>query len=1121
MTFNKRYLRKNPLSVPASRLFWRVAITLLLLTTFSSSAETRNSDTKKSLSEPPKDIRFSRYYKSHINEHRFSYISTLAQGPLGFLWVGTANGLLRYDGRSTRLYRTDTNNPATISANYVRRIAFDNNNIMWVATEYGLNSYDPATDSFKRWMHDPRNSNSPSNNFIKTVTVTRDNRVILGTAAGMDIISANRRLFSHYQHEPNNPNSLSNNYVRVVHEAKDGRIWIGTEGGGLVVFDQKKNSFRRYKHDANNAQSIIDDYVTAVIEDQHNRIWVGTQGSGISRIEANGKTITNFPHNEDGSGLPDGIIYEISEDKTGALWFLTDRAGVLIYDEKIDKFIAFQNKPYDTTTLAFDTVKGFTEDTNGNIWISAFPAGLHYFNRKASKFQYHYNIHNNANSLSNSTILDVTRDHTGTLWVGTEKGLNAVNEKNNTVKQFLKGDQPNQLNAHAILAIQEDTDGKIWIGSWNGGLSRLDPKTNTLTHYPVADSGPHTINSAFVWKIFLDSKNNLWVGTETAGLNRYDRTTDSFTRYVNNAADDSTLSYDYIWDIMEDSKNRLWIATQYGLNLFHYDTESFTRYLPEDDRPVSLSTGRLQDLEEDRQGNIWIATQGGGLNWFNPETEEFKHIRVNDGLPDDSVAAVEEDDSGYIWAATSDGLVKIDPYSLHIITGFSEANGLMSHEFIRKASHKDKDGKLYFGSSNGLLSFYPDEIEVEQALPKPIITDFQIFNQAMDFIGIRSSGHPLDETSNKQHSPIQLDHKASMITFGYTAINFQQRRHNLFAYKLDNFDTQWNYVTNKTTATYTNLDPGDYTFKLATADSNGKLSNEIASIDIYIAPPSWKSWWAYLCYTFFGATIIFILLRLITLNLTTHKLNKLVDIRTQELTRANNAKTDFLANMSHELRTPLNAIIGFSKRLKDRRATIDTEKAGKALESIYRNGVHLLAIINDILDIAKVESGTMSIFVIPCDIRVAIKQAISDMRPRAEEKGLIIVDPGEFTVKKIMADPIRVSQIVNNLLSNAIKYTQKGHITIRVTLQKIDNIEYCRIDFEDTGIGIRKENQSKLFTRFEQFETETRKQKGYGTGLGLALVENLCRAHHGWAECKSKFGEGSTFSAVLPTTQPE
>ncbi len=478
-------------------------------------------------------------------------------------------------------------------------------------------------------------------------------------------------------------------------------------------------------------------------------------------------------------------------------------------------------------------------------------------------------------------------------------------------------------------------------------------------------------------------------------------------------------------------------------------------------------------------------------------------------MTSDSVASIITDNEGYIWTATANSLTKINPNTVEVVQNYSEENGLPSHEFMRNAIFKDNGGTLYIGSTKGLISFKPGSIKQGATLSPAIVTDVFVFNEK-----VMQSNAPQIDKGHIAH--YLFSHTDSMISFDFTTINFQQRRTNTFAYMLENFDGDWITHPGQTRATYTNLDAGDYVFKVTSADEKGKKHKQVAHLSISITPPLSQTWWAYTLYWLLALTGAAFAIRFYVLKINQRKLNELVEIRTQELQQANRAKTDFLANMSHELRTPLNAIIGFSKHLTRKIGDNDDEKIKLALESIHRNGIHLLNIINDILDIAKIETGKLEMSIMECNLVLIIEQLVNDLKPKASEKNLLIIAPQQYSVKSIYADPVRLKQILHNLLSNAIKYTEKGQINVKIARHTEKEVEYCRIEIHDTGIGIKKEDQSKLFKRFEQFDSTTKHHKGFGTGLGLALVHSFCQAHHGWVEFESQYGKGSTFTAVLP-----
>lgn len=1055
-----------------------------------------------------------RIEKSPYSDVKLSGINEILQDSQGFMWLATETGLLRYDGLNTVKYESHKHNPNSLSSQYCRSLIEDRKGKIWVATENGLNEFDPLKKSFTRYLSSSQ-PDSLSHNFTTKVIEASSGDLFVATAGGLTRISADRSQIEAYRLGQENSFLLSN-MVRTVMEDSSGYIWVGYEDMGASRWHPKTGEVRHF-HALSSPEyqpgelGLIHHDVREIAEDVHGQFWFGTFGGGVSRVNFAANTVDHFAPSKNPNDLPSGVIWDLFSDREGKIWITMDKGGVAVYDDVQGVFKQYRHDPFNPRSLLSDTVKDVYQDSRGNYWFATFPGGLSRYHPQADQFQIWLHQINDPNSLDSSAIIAIARSQDGVIWVGTEKGLNTIDETTGKVTHFVHDpDNPKSIPDAAVLSVVEAPSGDIWLGTWGQGLSRLDRKTGEFDHFSVGN-GPHQVRSPYVWKVFFDSQTRLWLATETDGLNLYDPKSDKFERYTHSASDGNSISFNYVWDIEESRSGHLWIGTQHGLNLFDPDKHQFRRFA-EMDHFQGLGNARIHSVLEDQQGFVWVATQSSGLKRWDPQTETIVSLTIESGLPSNTVSSIQQDNQGFIWVSTVEGIAKIDPEQLSVLLILNQYTGIAGDNHNRNASLKGPDGALYFGGTEGLTKFYPAQIQTDPYEPKVTLTDIYVLNKPANYGEVNS---PLTQDIS-QSKEVVLGYDDNMVSLEFSSLDFGHAGKLRFAYWLEGFDTDWNIVQNHNRATYTNLDPGRYTFKVRRQLANGDWSKNITELSIVVQSPPWLSPMAYGFYLLLVLGFFYLISRLILLRVMTARLNEEVRRRTDELSRANNAKTQFLANMSHELRTPLNSVIGFSKRLMAKYEKDLDQQGIHALDAIYRNGQHLLSLINDILDLSKIESGKMELSFSPCNLSDIINGCISDLQEAFTSKGLTVVPPNSYPIQVIRADAQRLAQILYNLLSNAIKYTDEGHVAIVVDDQTIDEKRYCSISVIDTGKGIRKEDQEKLFKRFEQMDEETRHIKGFGTGLGLALVSEFAALHGGYVNCQSIYGEGSQFTVFLP-----
>lgn len=821
---------------------------------------------------PANNLRFERLTlngDTATKNDSLSAVRVTIQDQRGFIWFGGENGLGRYDGQQLVIYQTDPDNPRSISGNFVWALALDQDGVLWVGTGRGLNRYNALTNDFDRFGtgidsgqtstspagQNPGSHNQSIDNNINALAVDFDNSLIIGTSSGVSILNPQRTHFETWHPDPPEQKDLSHSAVRAVLVDKKNRLWVGTSNNGLNLFNRETKTFSAYRHNPSDPRSLLSNDVGSLEEDYLGRLWVGTYNHGLSRMHTDGQSFSNYTYNPaDPHSLGSNNIAYILEDGQKNLWVATDHGGLSLYQPASDNFARFTHSAYDINSLSSNHPRHIYEDNQGNLWIGMFPSDVNFLDQSATVFTNYTYRPDDENSLSNDSILSFHEDSDGTLWIGTENGLNAFDRKKNLITRY-PNRHPDAENEHyrAVLSIAEDINGEIWLGTWADGLYRFNKNTGKVIRYLPDAKDPDSINSEFIWRVLRDKDNQIWIATETGGISRYNPATDNFTHYTTSKDNPDSISSNQLWTLIEDRHQDLWIGTQEGLNRFDKKTNRFQRFLANPADNTSISSNQVIALLEDSRGNIWAGTRDAGINIFNKTTATFKRLNVRDGLPSATVTSIIEDNSGNIWVSTVNGLVRIDPDSF-AINSYKTSHGLVSNNFSRDATFKDRQGKLYVGSIGGFSVFDPQNMVIEPP-PPVVITDFRILNRSLA-IGAKNGLLPQSITETKK---LTLSHKHTMFSFDFAALSYRSRKSNQYAYMLEGFDQDWIYIGTQRTATYTNINPGEYVFKVKAANRDGVWNETGAAIAIEVTPPAWQTWWAYALYGLIFFSIMYMI----------------------------------------------------------------------------------------------------------------------------------------------------------------------------------------------------------------------------------------------------------------------
>ena len=762
-----------------------------------------------------------------------SSVQCMVQDQDGYLWIGTQDGLNRYDGYEFFIYRYIPNNPNSLINNDVHCLLEDSQGFLWIGTNGGgAARFDRQTGTFTRFYPDPANPTALAANRVDAIVEDQNHRIWLGTTNGLHLYHPETNSFQRFQHDPNNPQSIRNNYVRAIAQDSTGILWIGTDGGGVNRFDPTTRTFSAVKLADDKNPDVPSPNCISLKFDRQGNLWIGTTKELCRYTVSTGelKTYVSDPANP--KSLTASNIRAIYCDQEGRVW-IGARLGLNLYDPQSDSFIQYRHDRKDPTTIGDDNVRSIFQDRAGNVWVGLSGGGLNRLDYRARRFQHFTHNPDLPNTLSNESVFALHKDHRGLIWVSTSEGLNRIDPATGTVKVY-PIDETGQTGFPAKIAtcFFEDRNNRLWIGSPRG-LCRYERDTDTFTCFRNDPQNPQSLSSSTVMRMAQDQTGNLWLSSSGYTLNRFDPQTGTAQVFRPFPEEASEVGNNRIWSLVFGQHNILWLATSAGL--FRYDPASqhIRQYVHNPKDPKSITSNRVFCLVEDADGILWIGTNGG-LNRFSPTTGEFSPVTTQDGLPDDNIYGIVQDDDGNLWLSTNTGLAKYNPRT-RAIRAYDIRDGLQSNEFNSGAYAKSPQGELLFGGINGCNLFHPRDITDNPYIPPVVITQFRQYD------------HLVEGFNGKDIAPLRYDE--NYLSFEFAALNFHLPDKNQYAYQLEGFDRNWIYCGHRRFASYTNLDPGEYTFRVKASNNDGVWNEAGTALRVVILPPPWRTWWAYVGYT--------------------------------------------------------------------------------------------------------------------------------------------------------------------------------------------------------------------------------------------------------------------------------
>jgi len=1039
-----------------------------------------------------------------------SVVNCLFQDSKGYIWIGTQNGLNRFNGETFDVFSYNPADSGSISNNWVYAIAEDTHGNLWVGTKDGLNKYLPDQNKFQRIAYQTSFTYDITQ-YSYDVICLKNGQVLINTPPVISIYDPQKESFTHFQSKLKYDGSVKDVKIPIVEDG-DGPIWIGSTNG-LAAFSLQTKEFRYFSF--KNNRDVVDDVsVTAIFKDKKGKLWVGTT-SGLFNYNSVSNHFEEFQFSRGSSKwnfFENICVRSIVEDKSGNLIIGTEGNGLYVVS-LYSSSATIQNYTTDNSEIGHNIVQSLIIDRSENLWIGTLQ-GISKTDLKKKKFST-YRKSNSPNSLDllGNVIASLYKDDDGTLWVGNwGQGLNLINRNTGEVEHFstqLTGNH--HLSNDFIHVIFKDSEHRIWLGTRNGILiyDQPDNKFVPWQEYFKNTALP-TFNQVRIYMIIQDRSSNYWIGTQN-GLYKINLGKSSVEVFQKELDLNHQLSSNLIYCLLEDSDGLIWIATVSGLDVYNPVTHQIRHFRKEE---KGLSDDFVISLCEDRNGRIWIGTSTY-VNVYNKKDSTFTYYSQEQGLPNNRIFEIIKDKKNDLWVATGKGLCLFDEKQNSFHT-FTLEDGLQSLEFNLRAAYACPDGEMLLGGMNGFNSFYPDSISKNPYIPNLVFTAFY-----------KTKGNSKEYVNLNESTEVVLNHTVNSFTIEFAALEYTNPQRNNYAYQMEGISDEWVNIGNRKFVPFSALHAGEYTFKVRGSNNDGVWNNNEISFKIRILPPWWKSIYAYFSYLVLIVLAIFIYIKLRERKLKHDKKilkqkvkertlqieekNRLIVSQNQELKELNRTKDKLFSIIGHDLGNQFNIIVGYSEVLLSDFKKLDASKVEYHLNNINKSSIHAYELLENLLTWSKMQTNSIQFNPQQFHIQEKIAESLELMEGAYTKKHIQIKVIGKKDVS-VFADVNMFSTVFRNLVSNAIKFTRENG-SISISIQKKEG--FCEIVVKDNGIGISEDNIRKIF-RIDSNHSTLGTNGEKGTGLGLVLCKEFIEKHNGKIWVESVVGKGSKFSFTLP-----
>ncbi|MEQ8702919.1 MAG: two-component regulator propeller domain-containing protein [Phaeodactylibacter sp.] len=1041
-------------------------------------------------------------------------VISVAQDTMGYIWIGTQDGLHRYDGYELRLYQHDPEDSLSLSDNIIEKIYVDQSGTLWAGTWNGLNRYDPRTDSFHQYHHDPEDTTSLSG--LMVIDLQEDARGRLWVAMGKGLGGLSRYdpetdAFVRYLPRAEHPYSLTANNPSRLYLDRSGDLWVGMGSpfdwelnyGGLNRYDPDHDGFIRYLHEPDDPYSLAHNEIISLYEDQAGVFWVATWGGGVQFLDRktdrfypaedhpNGRRLFEQSLRNGRNGPDPGGVRFLHEDARGNLWIGNFLGGVDCYNPKTGAITHFSQGAAVNGGLTDLAVWSLFEDAQKGLWVSTWN-GLNHIRPQSEVFEVIGHGGEGQPKLDDLHVEALLLDEQGQIWVGTWAGLERLNSAKGERQLFELGKKLPDSGGFSTmgLSLHKPESGKLWVGTNERGLVQVDLETN---HSQLL-ARPDPQQSFPINVIYEDQAGTIWVGT-SKGLFYWDAQSDLTTDLPRQLS----APFQEVLDIVPDQQGMVWLGTPSGL--FRLDVQSR--------KTEAVLTGyNIETILKLGPEELWLGSNSFGLIKFNPVTQDYTVFTRADGLPGNLIRSLLTDQAGRVWIATNKGIAWMEKGNA-VIRTFKPTQMPPIYTFYPQAAIALPDGKLLFGGNGGILQIDPSQMVADTVAPRPVIHSLVVFDQKYEARPGAHANHYQIEGREATFS-----HDENDLTFEFAGLHFERPEDNSFRYKLTPYEEDWRTVGTQRTAIYPNLPPGQYTFQVQAANPDGVWSTEAARMEVVILAPWWRTLWAFIAYGLLALGVLFSIDRLQRRRLIRAERARAhlreVNLRAEaaeaqalQLQELDEAKARLYANITHEFRTPLTVILGMAEQIRGH---------GQERDLIRRNSQNLLRLINQLLELSKFESGKLRLDLVQGDIMRYLQYLTESFYSQAREKDIRLLFYPEIEELVMDYDEAKIQHIVYNLLSNALKFTrEQGKVVLHARRQ-----DQCLVlKVQDNGIGMEEADIPHIFDRFFQVDTSATR-KGEGTGIGLSLTRNLVELMGGEISVVSQPGKGTTFTVRLP-----